>query len=237
MSDEWDVEDEEKVEEKTSAQTTTISPKSSKSRLAEYLEDKDDEHRTKVLDRVIKYQLNPNDPMFEILTVLGSYQVLIEEAPAALALTLEKACEKFDQTSKTIIEAKAARSVESLLKKTENLQLSRPTKVLIPGLALFASVFCLGSIAGVLGTMGLEQFSSSGQKLLTLKDAALLDWVKSEEGKYAKNLYEWNKPYIQSGRCIQDMVSLNVKLTTGRSNAINGFCALFVVPPNQRQYQ
>ncbi|PSF33458.1 hypothetical protein C7H19_20015 [Aphanothece hegewaldii CCALA 016] len=208
--------------------------------LAELLADKDEVFRAKVLNLVVKHGLSPNDPLFTILIEVDALQVMLEEAPAAISLSVEQTRQKQEKMTReaiTSVQSLIAQSVRELIGKTEALQLRRPSKVLMPGLALFTVVFCLGAIGGIAGTVSLRQLASSGQRLLNLEDAATLNWAKSEEGQYAKKLYEWNEPYLQSGRCMQDMANLGVKLTTGRSVANSGVCALFVVPPDQRSYQ
>ncbi|ACK74012.1 hypothetical protein PCC7424_5438 (plasmid) [Gloeothece citriformis PCC 7424] len=210
-----------------------------KSLLVQVLDDKDVIFRAKVLNLVVKHGLNGNDPLFLVLIAVGSLQVMLEEAPAALEITIEEmkkssykaSLEAIAQTQKLV-----AASVRELIGKTEAIQMKRPSKVLIPGLALFTAVFSLGAISGICATVSFNQLASSGHKIATKEEAVALAWAQSKEGKSAKNIYEWNKAYLDSGKCIADMDKLGIKLTLGGTQVKSGFCALWVVPPNQRQY-
>jgi hypothetical protein len=211
-----------------------------KSLMAEVLEDKDVAFRVKVLNLVVKHGLSGNDPLFLILIAIGALQVMLEEAPAAIALSLEEIRaqqEKLATEAVARTQSLVAQSVRELIGKTEALQLRRPWKILIPGMALFAVVFCLGLASGIAASVALQTLASSGQRLLSLEEASLLNWAKSTEGQYAKTLYEWNSDYLASGRCQPEMKALGVRLSQGNSTAISGFCTLWVVPPQQRQYQ
>lgn len=213
--------------------------KKTESLLSEFLDDKDDIFKAKVLNIVVKHGLPSNDPLFLLLFATSSLQVMLEEAPSALHLTLEKARKTQTQIAKEATQttkSEIAKATRELITKTEALQLSRPTKVLIPGLSLFAIIFGLGLLSGVGATVSFNQLASSG-RVLSVAEAAKLDWANSEEGKYAKNLWEWNKNYLQSGNCLTDMQQLGVKLTFGTQTALGGFCALWAVPPNERTYQ
>ena len=226
----------------TNLDSTSLSSediKNTESLLSEFLEDKDDIFKAKVLNIVVKHGLPRNDPLFLLLFATSSLQVMLEESPSALHLSLEKARktqEEIAHDATQITQSEIAKATRELITKTEALQLSRPSKVLIPGLSLFAIVFGLGLLSGVGLTVSVNQLASSG-RVLSVSEAATLDWANSAEGKYAKNLWEWNKPYLQSGNCLKDMQQLGVKLTFGTQTATEGICALWVVPPNERKYQ
>ncbi len=241
LEEEWGIDE---LEETDNSSSEALTPeqqdiKNTESLLSEFLDDKDDIFKAKVLNIVVKHGLPSNDPLFLLLLATSSLQVMLEEAPSALHLSLEEArqtSEKIARDATQITKSEIAKATRELITKTEALQLSRPSKVLIPGLSLFAIVFGLGLLSGVGLTVSLNQLASSG-RVLSISEAATLDWANSEEGKYAKNLWEWNKPYLHSGNCLKDMQQLGVKLTFGIQTATSGICALWVVPPSQRQYQ
>lgn len=204
-----------------------------KSLLSEVLEDKDTIFKAKVLNLVVKHGLSANDPLFLILIAIGSMEISLEEAPAAIALSVEKIRSQQEKAAREAIalnQSLIAASVKELINKTEALQLRRPFKVLIPGMALFAVVFALGAIVGVAigGIFG-------GQ----LANAVNIDsWASSEERQYAKNLYEWNKDYLKDGNCQKDVArsrsKAKLQMTWGKKTSTSGFCVLWVVPPGQR---
>ncbi|WP_048323611.1 DUF6753 family protein, partial [Crocosphaera watsonii] len=139
----------------TNLDSTSLSSediKNTESLLSEFLEDKDDIFKAKVLNIVVKHGLPSNDPLFLLLFATSSLQVMLEEAPSALHLSLEKARktqEKIAHDATQITQSEIAKATRELITKTEALQLSRPSKVLIPGLSLFAIVFGLGLLSGV----------------------------------------------------------------------------------------
>jgi hypothetical protein len=211
-----------------------------KSLLATLLEDKDDIFKAKVLNLVVRHGLTGDDPLFTILVATDQLQVMLEEAPAALELTLEKQKKLLNSAAEGAIaetQKHITASVREIINKTEALQLKRPSKVLVPGLALFSLVFCLGLISGVGASVSWSRLQSSGVKIATKEEAATLAWAESAEGQYARNLYQWNRAYLESGRCQQDLQKMGVNLQLGSSRITSGICALFVVPPSQRNYQ
>lgn len=206
--------------------------------LKQLLEDKDPVFRAKVLDIVVKTGLKPNDPLFLVLSAVGNLQVLLEEAPSALKLALDQV--EQDQIAQNIqkkTQNLIAETAKELIQKTEALQLTRPSKILIPGLSLFTIVFSLGWLSGIACHAAWKYWNSSGIRLASMAEASLLQWAKSSEGKYAKQLWEWNSAYLNSGYCQQDMKDLQVTLSIGQKKATGGFCALWVVPSAQREFK
>ncbi len=206
--------------------------------LRQFLDDKDEAFRARVLDIVVKHGIPVNDPLFLIHMELGATQVMCQELPAALEAKVEEARGLHDKLARAAIDShrsEVGKTVKALIDKTESLQLKRPYRVLLPGLALFALVFSLGALAGRAGTVSLTQLAGSGRRVMTLEEAALLDWVKSDRGKFARELYRWNGDYIESGNCQNDMAGLKVELARGTRRYRSGFCALWVVPPSGRR--
>jgi predicted lipid carrier protein YhbT len=72
---------------------------------------------------------------------------------------------------------------------------------------------------------------------LSASDAQLLKWAKSKEGRLAQNLVEWNSDYLENRRCTQEVQDLGVELTVGDRVATSGYCVLWVVPPDQREFK
>jgi hypothetical protein len=209
-----------------------------KSLLQQFLDDKDDAFRARVLDIVVKHGIPTDDPLFLIHMELGATQVMCQELPAALEMKVEEARELHGKLAREAIDSHRSTvgaTVRDLIAKTESLQLRRPYRVLMPGLALFALVFSLGALAGIAASVSLTQLAGSGRRVTTLEEAALLDWAKSDRGKFARELYRWNGDYIESGNCINDMAGLKVELVRGTRRYRSGFCALWVVPPSGRR--
>ena len=63
-----------------------------------------------------------------------------------------------------------------------------------------------------------------------------MKWGMSNEGKFAKNLINWNRGYLENGECIKDAQKLGVVLSQYNRKASSGFCTVWVTPVNQRKF-
>lgn len=79
------------------------------------------------------------------------------------------------------------------------------------------------------------RYSNSG---LSNQDTALLYWAKSDEGKLAQNLANWNsRGLTTNGKtliCEQEAANLDVTLTLEGKTVTSGWCALWIRPANKR---
>ncbi len=212
--------------------------------LGELLENKDDEFIAKVMTLVFKLGVNPNDPMFVVLGALGNLEFLIEQAPAALQQQFTEWRDDMSQLQaqeykQTIAAYKKdiSKTVEQLLNITDKRS-SRSMRSLIPASAILLGTFCLGMFTGITvppwvqGQLG-GGYSDVSYSDLTNDQRATLNWAMSKEGKYARKIMEWNKGYLGS-KCEQDVQQLGVKLTYGTQERTNGFCVVWVKPPDKR---
>ncbi len=212
--------------------------------LGELLENQDDEFVSKLMTMVFKLGLNPNDPIFVILGALGNLEFLIEQAPAALQ---QQFMEWRDDIGKLQAhEHKQAianykkdisNAVNELLNITDKRS-SRSMRSLIPASAILLATFCLGMFAGVTvppwvqGKLG-GGYSNANHSQLTHDQVETLNWAMSRQGKYARKIMKWNEGYL-GGNCEKDVQQLGVKLSYGTQERNNGFCVVWVKPPNQR---
>ena len=212
--------------------------------LGELLENQDEEFITKLMTMVFKLGLNPNDPIFVILGALGNLEFLIEQAPAALQ---QQFMEWRDDIGKLQMqEHKQAISnykkdiscaVNQLLNITDKRS-SRSVRSLIPASAILLSTFCLGMFAGITvppwvqGKLG-GGYSNANHSQLTHNQVSALNWAMSSEGKYARQIMNWNKGYL-GDNCEEDVQELGLKLSYGTQERSNGFCVVWVKPPGQR---
>lgn len=213
--------------------------------LGELLENQDDEFVTKLMTMVFKLGINPNDPIFVILGALGNLEFLIEQAPAALQQQFTEWRDDIgklqaQEHKKAIANYKKdiSNAVNELLNITDKRS-SRSMRSLIPASAILLGTFCLGMFAGVTvppwvqGKLG-GGYSTAKHEQLTHAHVDALNWAMSSEGKYARQIMEWNKGYL-GGNCEQDVQELGVKLTYGTTERNNGFCVVWVKPPSQRE--
>jgi len=205
--------------------------------LSELLEDKDDEFKAKILNLVTLHGVSKDDPLFHFLITCDYLQVLLEEAPISLEQQFENQKQLLNHASDVAVKKAISEnnktirdSVKQIIKKTDNIQMQKPL-FLLNGALLFFAIFCIGCASGIAMTLGLRQLESSGLKVATKEEALDLAWAQSEEGRFARNLYEWNRAYIQSGNCENDLRSQGVSLQLGGNTIKEGICALFIKPP------
>lgn len=106
--------------------------------------------------------------------------------------------------------------------------------IVLAGLAIFG----VGGISGWTihqGAMG--ELDPTGPRQLSLKQKELLQWSVSGEGQLAKNLIQWNQPNLDECIARQGLGGKQLGLI-GYENrpVIYGSCALWVVPPEKREF-
>ncbi|BAY65578.1 hypothetical protein NIES22_56850 [Calothrix brevissima NIES-22] len=87
-------------------------------------------------------------------------------------------------------------------------------------------------IDGVLGG-GYTKVRSTA---LTWNELEAMNWAISSEGKFAKNLINWNRGYLENAECIKDAQKLGLVLSQYNRKAKSGFCTIWVTPPEQRKF-
>lgn len=152
-----------------------------------------------------------------------------------------------------------AESVEALLKKTGNPDLLKALKTsihpktainlttwkdsLLAPAALPIAIFGVVMVAiGVgLGWTSTQltkpELAPGAPRQLTLDEAETLRWAKSREGKLARNLVQWNDDLLTNLDCTKDVERLGVTLNVQGKPSTFGYCALWVVPPEERRFE
>ena len=212
--------------------------------LGELLENQDEEFVSKLMTMVFKLGLNPNDPIFVILGALGNLEFLIEQAPAALQQQFTEWRDDIGklqtQEHKQAISAykkDISNAVNQLLNITDKRS-SRSVRSLIPASAILLATFCFGMFTGITvppwvqGKLG-GGYSNANHSQLTYDQVEALNWAMSSEGKYARQIMKWNRGYL-GGNCEEDVQQLGVTLTYRNRERENGFCVVWVKPPEQR---
>ena len=72
---------------------------------------------------------------------------------------------------------------------------------------------------------------------MVLDEAQALQWAMSQEGRLARNLMKWNQGWLNDGKCEELASDLGIKLTLNGKLAQNGFCVLWVKPPQQIKFE
>lgn len=211
--------------------------------LDKLIEGKSEEFKRKVLELVARTGLGPDDPLFVVLLATGRLEVLMEETPTALdalftswTRELRRSLDLVEQATLERQKSAIASAASALIRKAERQEASRLLKSLVPATGLLFAVlgvgFCLGlTVPPFLGGGYVEDMK------ITARQAEALQWVESQEGKFARNLIVWNKGYLETKECTKDVKRLNVKLLLDGRSATGGFCTVWVVPPGERQFK
>jgi hypothetical protein len=193
--------------------------------LDQVLQDKNDWEKQKILQWVYKTQTPPNDPLFLIMLALGNQQFLLEQAPKNLNQLFDDQYERFieiiDRTLKeseraALISQRAAiaAAVSALLKKTDWEQRSRILGAILPAAGILVAAIGVGILLGMTVPLWLQGgYAADKPRQLTVAEVEDLRWLKSADGKLAKNLIRWNSGMLDNLNCLEDVERLNVTLS------------------------
>jgi len=105
-------------------------------------------------------------------------------------------------------------------------------------LGLAGSGVALMVLGGWVGIQGFKpEYRVETPRPLTIEEADLLNWAQSSEGQQARELMRWNSGLLDDRSCEQEVERLGVTLALQGKSASSGFCTLWVVPPEQRQFE
>ena len=136
-----------------------------------------------------------------------------------------------------------AESVTKLIRRTQIEKIKGSFWSLVFGGSMALALLGIGGVVGFGAAISFARpkLDPSGPRQLTLEEASALEWAMSDEGRFAKEFMKWNDSLLASSGgdrfCERDAESLPVALTIEGKEAINGFCALWVVPPGNRSFQ
>lgn len=180
-------------------------------------------------------------------------QTLSIEQFSTFQESLKQTLQNIQSTQQSLVQ-----SVEALLKKAGDPDLLKTLKTithqnpaitlttwkdsLLSPAALLISIFGMAMVAiGVgLGWAGTQlakpELAPGAPRQLTLDEAETLRWAKTREGKLARNLVQWNDDLLSDLDCTKDVDRLGVTLNVQGKPSTFGYCALWVVPPEQRKF-
>jgi hypothetical protein len=206
--------------------------------LEKLLEGRSEEFKRKVFQLVSQTGYSEGDPLFVILLATGTLQTLLNEKPVEIDEMFNRwsggITKSMSLVEKEIIERQKTAITEAagdLIKKAERQESTRFFKSILPGAIAASVVLVVGFVAGMTVPPALKGGYVAGQNL-TADDVDALRWVNSGEGKYARQLMEWNADYLKV--CDQDAAKMPIKLQMGQREAKKGFCLLWVKPPKER---
>ena len=186
-----------------------------------------DHFKQKVLDVVRRSGINPKDPLFLVLSSLGKFEVLMEDIPGKLNTVVEgwttEIDDKLDKASSVaIVQQKnaIAKAASILLSKTEQ---KKARSVFSP---LIATTLVLSGVFGVVMLAGNIFFIWKGRGLtepvqLTGEEQETLNWAKSKDGEFARQIMKWN--------------DFDLSVCRAKKAQLKGRCMIWVVNNDERQ--
>lgn len=195
----------------------------SKQLLDQLLEGKPSAFKAQLEALVRATGVSSDDPIFLILVASGRLELLIDEAPQTFGHILrgwsveletwrdklKVSMELAQRTSVMEQEAAIASAVAASLEVAKR-ETNRRLLDVVPGAgACLLAAVGLGVLLGVTIPVYLQGgFTSEKPIKLTREQANALSWAVSNDGKFARQLFEWNQEYIKSGQCLYDAEKL-----------------------------
>ena len=141
-----------------------------------------------------------------------------------------------EEASLNLTQAKISGSVSRLVKHAAHTKAVNDWLAMSRlGLYILIPMFFAGAGGWFARSYVDYRYSNSG---LSNGDTALLHWAKSDEGKLAQNLVDWNsRGLTASGKtliCEREADDLDVTLTLEGETVSSGWCALWVRSADQR---
>jgi hypothetical protein len=198
--------------------------------------------QARVLQVVKTMGIAESDPIFLLLIATATVQVMIEDTPDHLKQTY-RVCHQqvmadikdYEKAAVKGVEMRLADAVQDVIRKAKASEKEPGWQVF----GFFGVITLLVMLVGVWAGRGIseaERVSFRQQGKLSLEEAQSLDWAMSPEGQYARQLLFWNDS-LMGGECQAQVKRLDVRLRYGSLTARNGFCFLWVVPPDKREFQ
>lgn len=216
--------------------------------------------KAKVVEVLTQYNLNSDDPAFILMAATGRLQALLEEKPKDMNALFEQwrdevyrqvadyreGLKEYERTALEAQKTAIAHTVHTLIRKTaidQFIHQLSATSTIIAGTLLLAAAVIGGGLGWFYAQAQQAQVTqdTSGKRQLTLDEANALKWATSGEGKFARNLMEWNRDLLNrnwQGRleCEEQAKKLGVMLKLGEKKVRSGFCTLWVRPSERHRF-
>jgi hypothetical protein len=216
--------------------------------LAEALKGKSDHFKRRVLDFASRSGLSHDDPLFLVLVATGQLEVMLQDAPHTLQLLFhtwnKELANNLEQVEQVAIERQKVainRAAQALIHKSLLREGRSIIYSVVPAAIVFFFIFTVGFIAGVSIPPWITGLLSGGytkvqSSTLTWNELEAMKWAMSREGKFARNLINWNRGYLDNGECVKDAQKLGVVLSQYNRKGKSGFCTVWVKPPHERKF-
>ena len=224
------------------------SPQASNQLLSEALKGKSEAFKKRVLDFALSCGLSQDDPLFLVLVATGQLEVMLEDAPETLKLLfknwnrdLARNLEKVEEVAVERQKVAIDRAAHALIRKAQFAESRKLLTAVFPAGMLLFFILGVGIIMGILMPPWIAGILSGGYtrvhaNTLTWDELEAMKWAVSKEGKFARNLIDWNRGYLDNGECVKDAQRLGVILSQYGRKAKSGHCVIWATPPQQRKF-
>ena len=227
--------------------------------IEEVLKHQPEEIKQKVRWLVEMSGLRQDDPLFLILLACRINHVLIENAPNDLencfeinrkrtvevlekqrqefGVAQQKQLERYQQAALDLAESKIRIAIAKILEDNgiENKKGKFTPRVM--GSILASVTAAIALIVGFGAGWSFESAMLGKKNLVNLTASELntLEWAKSKEGIFAKQILDWNED-LYNQHCQKNVRDLNVTIQIGMAKATSGYCWIWTVPPSDRTF-
>jgi hypothetical protein len=237
-----------KVDENSNSTTTEGLQITPDKLLLEALSGKSEAFKRRVIDFALGFGVSQDDPLFLILIATGQLEVMLNDAPETLQLLfqnwnrdLARNLELVEQVAVERQKVAIDRAAHALVQKAQLREGKQLLTAVFPAAILLFFTLAIGFIMGILlpewitGMLG-GGYTRVQATTLTWNELEGMKWAISDEGKFARNLINWNRGYLENGDCVKDAERLGVTLSQYGRKGKSGFCTVWTVPPSKRKF-
>lgn len=161
------------------------------------------EEKEKITQLILQSGINPRDPLIVTMATLAKIDSRIDKIPESLGTIVSTWTETIDTKINQIFRSAVTQQKKALLESVKDL-LNKSSTTHFASSPMLHSLYLVATLGGVLalGTV-IGTFISANTIVkfvtpsnLSSQDKALLQWVKSADGKQAKDLQKINADAI-----------------------------------------
>ncbi|MDJ0572473.1 MAG: hypothetical protein QNJ53_26000 [Pleurocapsa sp. MO_192.B19] len=192
--------------------------------------------------------IKQDDPYFLILLSCRINQILLENAPNSLEKSLDNYFQRvlnfqgdrLEQHRQVALDISIAKLNNAIAKTLEDNGIESKK-------GFFKSLVWIRLVNAISTATALSVGFASGWSFdkavlakantvnLSPTEIGLLEWAQSKEGKFAKDLLDWNEDLLGQ-ECQKKVSSLNVTIEIGSAKATSGYCFVWTEPPRERSF-
>ncbi len=213
-----------------------------------------------VRETIDTWNIDPEDPYFIILIRCKIVQIICDVTPNRIKGSFEAGLievrQVLEEYQRSLLEIQRSRleEISQAALKQSTAQLNKAIANILEDnnisskknrfspRVIGAMVTAGGMITTlIIGAIGGRLFDRTAvaqnwKNNLEAEEREFLEWAKSSEGQFAKNIFTWNED-LYSKTCAKKAQNLGITFTDGSLEQTEGFCVIDIVPESQRKYR